>query len=412
MRCILDLHIHSRFAQACSKDITVDNLEKWARIKGVDVLGTGDFTHPEWAKELDEKLVREEDGIYYTKGGMPFIYQTEISLIYTQVKGRRIHIVVLAPSRETAKRISAYFGQFGRLDYDGRPIFSIPAWKVVHDLREIDDRIEVIPAHAWTPWFSVFGSKSGFDSLNECFLKETRHIHAIETGLSSDIPMNERLSKLDNVRKVSFSDAHSYWPWRLGREATIVEIPRLTYDNVLKAIRTGEGLWGTIEVDPAYGKYHWDGHRTCNFVQSPDVTAKKGKLCPVCGKELTIGVQYRVNQLADRQEQKPGEKTKQREIKLLPLSEIISMVLGKGIATKAVWEEYWRIMKAGRNEFEVLMDVPEEKLMEVTKEQNIVRVIMQFRSGNIAIDPPGYDGVYGKPVIPGVALHMDVVKGD
>ena len=410
MRQIIDLHIHSRFAQACSKDLNIENLEKWARIKGIDLLGTGDFTHPEWTKELDELLVEEKDGIYYTKTGMPFIYQTEISLIYTQVKGRRIHILILAPSREVAKEITKYFGGFGRLDYDGRPIFSIPAWKVVQDLRRIDDRIEVIPAHAWTPWFGVLGSKSGFDSLKECFLKEIEHIHAIETGISSDILMNERIASLDSVRKVSFSDAHSYWPWRLGREVTIIDVPKLSYNNILKAIRTGEGFWGTIEVEPAYGKYHFDGHRTCNFVQPPEVTVEKGKICPVCKRELTIGVQYRVNQLATRA---TTTKTKlQHEIKLLPLSEIISMVVGKAIATKKVWEEYWKIMKAGKNEFDVLLDVPEEVLLRTTDNKEIVKAIINIRKGNIHIDPAGYDGVYGKPVIPGVALNTKVLKGD
>jgi uncharacterized protein (TIGR00375 family) len=410
MKLIVDLHIHSKYAQACSKDLTLSNLEKWAKIKGIDVLGTGDFTHPEWTKELDELLVREEDGIYYTATGMPFIYQTEISLIYTQVRGRRIHILILAPSREVAKKITAYFGGFGRLDYDGRPIFGIPAWKVVHDLREIDERIEVIPAHAWTPWFGVLGSKSGFDSLKECFLKEVEHIHAIETGISSDIPMNERVASLDGILKVSFSDAHSFWPWRIGREVTILDLPKLSYNNILKAIRTKEGFWGTIEVEPAYGKYHFDGHRSCNYVQDPAVTAKKGKICPVCKKELTIGVEYRVNELASKKEEEKART--QNEIKLLPLSEIISMVLGKGLATKKVWDEYWKIMKSGKNEFDVLLNVPEQDLLRTTENKDIVKAIMHFRQGNITIDPPGYDGVYGKPKIPGVALNVDVISGD
>jgi len=394
---IVDLHIHSKYAQACSKDLTIENLEKWAKIKGIDLLGTGDFTHPEWTKELDEQLVKEKNGIYYTVTGMPFIYQTEVSLIYTQDRGRRVHLLILAPSREVAKKVTAYFGMHGRLDYDGRPIFSIPAWKVVQDLRAINDMIEIIPAHAWTPWFSVFGSKSGFKSLKECFLEESEHIHAIETGISSDILMNERVSKLDTIRKVSFSDAHSYWPWRLGREATILELKEISYNNIINALRTGEGFYGTIEVDPAYGKYHYDGHRACNFEQDPAITKEKGKTCPVCKKEMTIGVQYRVNELADKTEQK---KTRlQKEIKLLPLSEIIAMVLGKGIATKSVWEEYWKIMKAGKNEFDILMNVTKEKLLRATQNKAIIESIMAIREGNITIDPPGYDGVYGKPVI-------------
>lgn len=403
----MDLHIHSKYAQACSKDLDVPNLEKWARIKGIDVLGTGDFTHPKWWEELGEHLVKEEHGVSYTATGQAFIYQTEISLIYTQGRGRRIHLVILAPDRATAKRVSEYFGKHGRLDYDGRPIFNIPAWRVVEDLRQIDERIEIIPAHAWTPWFSVFGSKSGFDSLKECFLKEAEHIHAIETGISSDIPMNERVSGLDTVRKVSFSDAHSFWPWRLGREATIITKPQtspLTYAMIIDAIRTGKGFWGTIEVEPAYGKYHYDGHRACDHTQSPDITRQNGKTCPKCKQEMTIGVQYRVDELADRAQPPSTSPTEQHEIKLLPLSEIIAMVLGKGIATKKVWDEYWRIMKTGKHEFDILLNVDEDVLHKTVTDQRIATAIMAVRSGTITIDPPGYDGVYGTPRIAGLDL--------
>jgi uncharacterized protein (TIGR00375 family) len=407
VRFILDLHIHSRYAQACSKDLSIQTLQKWARIKGIDVLGTGDFTHPEWTKELDKKLVREENGIYYTAEGMPFVYQTEISLIYTQGRGRRIHLLILAPSCEIAKKISGYFGKFGRLDYDGRPIFSIPAWKVVSDLKMINEMIEIIPAHAWTPWFSVFGSRSGFDSLEECFGDQLHHIRAVETGLSSDVAMNERLKQLDGIQKVSFSDAHSYWPWRLGREVTIVDMPQLSYNNIIAAFRTGVGLVSTIEVKPAYGKYHYDGHRACNVSQSPQTTRARGTKCPVCKRELTLGVLYRVEQLADRPEKKP----QQKQITLLPLSEIISLVLGKGLGTKKVWDEYWKILKAGHNELDILLNVQGQDLLAVTS-QEIVDVILAFRKGEILIDPPGYDGVYGKPQVPGVKLHTEIIKGD
>lgn len=407
MRYILDLHIHSRYARGCSKDITIKNLSKWAKIKGIDILGTGDFTHPKWWEELGKELVSEKDGIAYTKEGMAFIYQVEVSLIYTQDRGRRVHIVILAPGKIIASKIREYLGAQGRIDADGRPIFSIPAWKLTRELKKIDDNIEIIPAHAWTPWFSVFGSKSGFDSLQDCFLKETKHIHAIETGISSDIAMNERIADLDKITKVSFSDAHSFWPWRLGREATIVDLKKLSYNNIIQAIRTKKGFYATIEVDPAYGKYHWDGHVACNIMQNPKITAKKGKICPVCKKELTIGVEYRVNELATRKQTK---KTLQKEIKLIPLSEIISMVLGCGMNTKKCWNEYWNILKAGKNEFDVLMNTSEKELLRVTTNKEIVKAILEIRKGNITISPPGYDGIYGKLKIPGIKINAKITK--
>jgi len=405
MRFVLDLHVHSRFARGCSKDLSIKNLAKWAKVKGVDVLGTGDFTYPGWWEELERELVREEDGIAYTADGMAFVYQVEIALIYTQGRGRRIHLVILAPNKAAAAKVREHLGKYGRLDADGRPIFNVPAWRVAGELAAIDERIEIIPAHAWTPWFSVFGSKSGFDSLRECFLRYSDRIHAIETGMSSDILMNERLSALDSVRKVSFSDAHSYWPWRLGREATIIDVERLSYDSIIDAIRTGKGFVGTIEVPPAYGKYHWDGHRLCNRVQDPATTRANGKACPVCGQELTIGVQYRVDQLADRPE--VTQTRLQTQSVLIPLSEIIAMVLGKGIATKAVWDEYWRVLKAGRNEIDVLLNATRDDLLRTTLNSDLIEAILNIRSGNVSIDPPGYDGVYGKPKIPGIALNID-----
>jgi len=398
-RYICDLHIHSRFAQACSKDITIQNLEKWAKIKGIDVLGTGDFTHPEWIKELKKELVKEKDGIFYTATNQPFVLQTEISLVYTEGTGRRIHLVVFAPSFDIVEKITAYLLRHGRIDYDGRPIFKIPAWQFVKELKEISDHIEIIPAHAWTPWFALFGSNCGFDSLEECFHEQKGHIHAIETGLSSDIEMNDRLDQLKGIRFVSFSDSHSFWPWRLGREATIFDMERLSYKNIIEAIRTGKGFWGTIEVDPNYGKYHYDGHRACNVVQSPSETKKTGGICPVCKKELTIGVQYRVDQLADRPQKNNNHS--QQFYKLLPLHEILSLMMGSPESSKKVWAEYWNILKAGKNEFDVLMNVPEEELKRVTSPE-IAHAIVLVREGKVTFDPPGYDGVYGVAQLPGI----------
>lgn len=391
MRIIADLHLHSRYAQACSKDTTIKLLEKWGKIKGITLLGTGDFTHPKWIKELKEELVEEKDGIYYTKTGQPFMLTTEISFIYTQEKGRRVHLVVLAPSFEVVEKITAYLLTHGRIDYDGRPIFKIPCHEFVRQMRLISEDIEVIPAHVWTPWFSVFGSKSGFDSLQECFLDQTKYIHAIETGLSSDIEMNDSLSQLDTVRYVSFSDAHSFWPWRLGREATIFEC-ELSYKAIINAIRTGDGFFGTIEVEPSYGKYHVDGHRACDVVMEPEESNKKGKICPKCQKPLTIGVLNRVQELADRQ-----IKPSQQYIKIIPLHDILSLVLGKGVNTKTVWNEYWKIMKIAKNEYEILLETPLETLCTVTSKE-IARAIVGIRDGKVEFTP-GYDGVYGVPKI-------------
>ena len=395
MQIIADLHIHSRYSRATGKELNMKNLEKYAKIKGVTLLGTGDFTHPKWIVELKEALVEEQDGVYKTSTGFPFVLQTEISLIYTQGgKGRRIHNVVLAPSFDVVGQITEYLLKHGRVDYDGRPIFKIPCHDFVESLKQISDKIEVIPAHIWTPWFSMFGSMSGFDTVRECFGDQTKHIHALETGLSSDPAMNWRLKQLDKYALVSSSDLHSYWPWRMGREATIFDID-LSYDNLLKALRTKEGITETIEVDPNYGKYHFDGHRLCKVSLSPEETRKVKGICPVCGKKLTIGVLNRVEELADR----PEGFTPEGAIpfkSLMPLSEIISSIVGKGINTKTVWKEFDVLHKACGSELNILLDAEFSKLAELTDEK-IARAIVDIREGKLKVKP-GFDGVYGEPI--------------
>jgi len=395
MKLITDLHIHSKYSRACSKDLDIKNLEKYARIKGVDLLGTGDFTHPKWIKILKDELTDNGHGIFLTKTNFPFVLQTEISLIYTQGgRGRKVHNVVLAPDFNAVDRITEELLKRGRIDYDGRPIFKIPCPEFVRMLRNIDKRIEVIPAHIWTPHFAMFGSNSGFDSIKECFLEEAKHIHAIETGLSSDPQMNWRLSQLDSVNIVSFSDLHSYWPWRIGREATIFDI-ELTYDSLLSAIRTGKGIVSTIEVDPNYGKYHYDGHRNCNVCMGPSESKKVNRICPVCKRPMTIGVLYRTKELADREENyKPDNRPGFRYI--MPLHELISIYLGKGVATKTVWAEYDKILKIGKNEYDIMLNVPRERLLSVTSAE-MVDIIIKNREGKIKVKP-GYYGVYGVPV--------------
>ncbi len=394
MNIIADLHIHSKYSRGCSTALDIDNLEKYAKLKGLTVLGTGDFTHPKWITELKNKLTDDGNGILKTKKGFPFILQTEISLIYTSKgKGRRIHNVVLAPNFEVVDQITEELKKRGRVDYDGRPIFKIPSPEFVELLRNISDKIEVIPAHIWTPHFSVMGEYNKFKNIDECFEDQTRHIHAVETGLSSDPPMNWRCSFLDKFNLVSSSDSHSFWPWRIGREATIFDT-KLTYEAIIKAIRTGKGLTGTIEVDPAYGKYHYDGHRNCGVCMTPIESLKTGNRCPKCGSLLTIGVEHRVEELADRPEGYLPPNAK-KFYRLMPLSELIQHIIGKGIATKKVWEEYYNLMKIG-NELEILLNKSREELMKATTEK-ITNAIIKNREGKIKVRP-GFDGVYGVPV--------------
>lgn len=393
---ISDLHIHSRFSRATSTSLNIANLEKYAKVKGVDLLGTGDFTHPEWIKEIKTELKPDGNGIYKTKTGFPFILSSEVSLIYTDGRGRRVHLVVFAPDLEVVQQITEYLKSKGRVDYDGRPIFNISCPDFVYELKKISDDIEIIPAHIWTPWFGLLGSKSGFDSFEEAFKDQTKHINALETGMSSDPPMNWRLSQLDKLTILSFSDLHSYWPWRIGREATIFDFKELSYNNIIKAIRTKQGLLGTVEVDPGYGKYHVDGHRNCKVSFEPKESKEHNNICPVCKRPLTIGVMNRVEELADRPEDYMPKEPK-RFYTLIPLSEIISVIMDKGIATKNVWNEYYRILKAGKSEFDILLNKSKEDLLKVTNEK-MAQAIIDNRVGKINVKP-GYDGVYGIPLL-------------
>jgi len=397
MRVVTDLHIHSRFARACSKQINILNLEKHARLKGLGLLGTGDFQHPKWSQELKQELTEiPGTGIYQTKTGFPFIHQTELSLVYTDLgKGRRVHHLVLAPSREVADQFTEYLSKKGRLDYDGRPIFNITSAGFVEDLRSISPDIEVIPAHAWTPWFGVFGDKSGYDALKDCFHDQTKHVHAIETGLSSDPSMNWRLSQLNDIQLVSFSDMHSFWPWRIGREATVLEMKDLTYRNILNAIRTGEGLVETLEFFPEEGKYHYDGHRNCNVVLSPQEALALKKLCPKCTKPLTIGVAHRVEDLADKPDGTKHEKSRPYR-NLIPLAELIAHAIGSPVASQKTFKAYYDLVGKFGNELAVLIDTPEAELRKATDEK-IVELILCNRQQKIKWQP-GFDGEYGHPI--------------
>jgi uncharacterized protein (TIGR00375 family) len=382
---IADLHIHSRFSRACSKNIDLENLEKWARTRGIDMLGTSDFTHPEWLKELKANL-SEKNGILYSKSGFKFILSGEISLVFTQGKGRRVHLVVLAPSFEVVDRINSYLDKKGRRDYDGRPIFKISCEEFVRDMMNISGKIEIFPAHIWTPWFGVLGSKSGFDSLKEAFGSQESNVHAIETGISSTPEMNLRISEIQKKTILSFSDSHSFWPWRLGREATIFNKAD-SYDDIINEIRTNS-IIGTIEVNPAYGIYHYDGHRDCKFSCSPEETKKLNSICPVCKKPLTIGVENRVEELTDS---KSFERKKVYEI--LPLHEVIALSISSSMSSKKTWEIYDKLINEFKTEFNILLNLSKEDLLKICDEK-LASLIIKNRQGKIKVKP-GYDGVYG-----------------
>ena len=395
MKLIADLQIHSRFSRATSPSLNLTNLEKYARIKGLNLLGTGDFTHPKWLSELRNELKEDDSGILTTKSGFHFVLQGEISNIYTQDgKGRRIHNLLLARNFEIVEQINSALLKKGRLDYDGRPIFGFSCVELVEMMKEIDDDIEVIPAHVWTPYYGIFGSITGFDSVEECFKDQTKHIYAIETGLSSDPAMNWRISALDKYTLVSSSDAHSFWPWRLGRECNVFEI-ELNYDNLLNAIRKRKGFVETIEMWPHEGKYHYTGHRNCNVCLSPQEALKLKNICPKCRSNLTVGVAQRVEMLADREDGfVPKNAVPFRN--LIPLSEVISGTINAEVHSKKVWEEYYNLINAFGNEFEVLLNVDEKELKKITSEK-IAENIIRNRFQKIPFRP-GYDGVYGVPI--------------
>ncbi|MBI2176229.1 DNA helicase UvrD [Candidatus Woesearchaeota archaeon] len=401
MRTIADLHIHSSYSRACSKDLSLENLEKYARIKGVGLLGTGDFTHPKWVQEARAKLKEDGNGILYSSTGFPFVWQTELSLAYTQNgRGRRIHYIILAPSGEVVGQITEFLLTKGRVDYDGRPIFGMSSIELLDELMRVSSDIELIPAHAWTSWFGVFGSESGFDSLKECFGDKANKIHAIETGMSSDPAMNWRIPWLDDITLTSNSDCHSYWPWRMGREANVIEMKELSYKNILAAIRERKGLVETVETPPSYGKYHFDGHRLCNVVMSPQESLQHKSICPKCGSKMTIGVLSRVEQLAakDRLE---GYAPKGRVPfkSLIPLSEIIAELNGFPVASRKTWQVYNALIEKFGNEFNVLLEAEENELKKAVDEK-LAAAIIKNREGKIKVEP-GYDGVYGKPILNG-----------
>jgi len=405
VRVVADMHIHSRYSRATSERMCIDEIARFAQTKGLNLVGTGDFTHPKWLSELQETLVQESNtGLYKVEKNpsLPvyFMITTEVSTIFTfEGEVKKIHHVILTPSIEAAGQIDDRLSKYGNLAADGRPTLNMDAPQLVEEVMEISSGNMVFPAHAWTPWFSIFGAFSGFNSVEDCYQDMTKHIYALETGLSSDPPMNWRLSKLDNFVLVSNSDSHSFWPWRIGREANVFELKRISYHEIVDAIRCKDKtrFKFTIETDPAYGKYHWTGHRNCKVAASPQEAIRLGNICPVCRRKLTKGVEQRVEELADR----PTGFTPESAMgfmRLLPLSEIIARVLNlDSPSTQKVWSIYNSLIEKFGDEYTVLIDASVDALSRVADER-IAEAIVRVREGRVKV-APGYDGVYGRLVL-------------
>lgn len=394
MKFYCDMHIHSRYSRATSKSLNLLELGETAVRKGIALIGTGDFTHPGWMKEIDEHLVEAEPGLYRLKDksvGTRFILTAEISTIYKQGdKVRKVHHLLGAPGIEAAKKIASSLARVGNILSDGRPILGITSRNLLEIVLEGSEQAFLIPAHIWTPWFSVLGSKSGFDSIAECYLDLEPHIFAVETGLSSDPPMNWRVSSLDRYRLVSNSDAHS--AEKLGREATVFDTD-MDYLAVRRAMSQGDGLLGTVEFFPEEGKYHMDGHRDCGVMLSPEETRKLGGRCPKCGRLITVGVLSRVEDLADRPK---GEKPESARpfYSLIPLTEILGEIMQVGSASKKVAAAYDRLMASLGGELPLLLDRDIEEIRSVAGE-TLALAVSRMRVGEVCREG-GYDGQFGR----------------
>jgi uncharacterized protein (TIGR00375 family) len=401
---IADLHIHSRYSRGCSRDLSPETLWRWSQLKGIDVVGTGDFTHPGWIAELQARLEPDDGGLLKLRPDLPlpevyescrakvrFLLTAEISCIYRRHdRTRKVHLVLLAPDFPTALRINAALSAIGNLASDGRPILGLDAYRMLEIMLSISPEIQVIPAHAWTPHFSVFGAFSGFDSLEECFADLTPHIRAIETGLSSDPAMNRRLPALDGIQLISCSDAHS--PAKLGREATLFDV-QPGYGAITAALATGVGLAGTIEFFPQEGKYYLDGHRACGICLLPEQTRSHGGRCPKCGGKLTVGVLHRVEGLARRAAAEQPDGFPPFE-SLVPLAELIASVVGFGTASKRVQSVYHGLLETLGSEFHILRTAPESDIARASSTA-VATAIANMRRGIVRISP-GFDGEFGR----------------
>ncbi|MBI4059209.1 DNA helicase UvrD [Candidatus Microgenomates bacterium] len=440
MKVLADLHSHSRFSRAVSQQMTLPVMAEWSRRKGIDLVTTADWTHPLWLKELQSGLEEATEGLYKLKGGQPsplFLLSTEVAAIYSQGgKQRRIHLLIFAPNFAAATKINAALTRLRmNLFSDGRPILGMSARDITRLVMETDGRSLVIPAHVWTPWFSLYGSMSGFDSIEECFGDMAKFIYGIETGLSSDPAMNWRVQDLDNRSILSFSDAHS--PAKLLREATVFELEELSYGNIYQAIRLSGSLalgpeeknpnslmpqqpksriLYTLEFYPEEGKYHYTGHRNCGVKQTPEETKKTGVICPKCHRPLTVGVMQRVQDLAREfsspQGQAPlmsnvqfpmdeygvrwmkSQESRLPYVMMVPLLEIISEALNSTVSSQKVLNEYKKLTDVCENESTVLLRTRGEEIERVSG-RKISEGIEKVRRGDIFVDP-GFDGEFGK----------------
>lgn len=399
-----DLHLHSPFAYACSKNLTLENITARARVKGIDLLATADFTHPRWREELGTNLVSRGDGLH-SFNGVSFLLGTEVSCVYFQGgRSRRVHLLVFVPDFATVDRLNQRLAGGGnKLESDGRPTLKMSVRDFTSMALDINPATVIIPAHVWTPWYGVFGTKSGFDSLEECFLDTTPQIHAVETGLSSDPAMIWPIDELTQRTIVSFSDAHS--PAKLGRELTVFP-GEPSYQGLSEAL-VNQSVEYTVEFYPEEGKYHYTGHRKCGVRQSPEETRNLGSSCPVCGRPLTLGVLHRVASAYSRDHLEPPVPTRNDEtgfvlsgqgrppfLRLVPLEELLADALGCGPATKAVRQIYGRLTQELGSEFRVLVSASPDDLERVAGEK-IARWILRARVGEVLLEP-GFDGVYGK----------------
>lgn len=405
MRLFADLHVHSKYSRAVSRDMDLPHIDHWAKIKGIGLMGTGDFTHPAWVEHIKAELTEDGSG-FLQRTNSPqltrFVLSSEISCIYSRAgKTRRIHVIVLCPDIATVEKLNGYLSLIGNLHSDGRPILGLDAEELAKIVIDANPKNMIIPAHAWTPWFSLFGSMSGFDSVEECFGTMTPHIYALETGLSSDPAMNWRLSQLDRIAITSNSDAHSPKPNKMGREATEFELENMTYDNLVEALQSqsmiidGQSpkniIASTVEFFPEEGKYHWDGHRDHQIRWSPEETKQHKGICPICGKPVTIGVESRVEQLADRPaDVHPTNRPPFK--KLVPLEEIIAETQGVKSGSKKVGLIYDRLT-AQASEFDILLKFSDSELASLG-EPRVAEGIQRVRRGELDI-APGYDGEYG-----------------
>jgi DNA helicase-2/ATP-dependent DNA helicase PcrA len=408
MEYVADFHIHSRFSRSTSQQMDLVTLNRWAQLKGVKVLGTGDFTHPQWFSELRTGLIPAEPGLFRLKAEkeglkepviplscaseVRFLLSAEISTIYKKgEKVRKVHHLVLMPDLPSAARLNAKLERVGNIKSDGRPILGLDSRTLVQMILDASEEAAVIPAHAWTPHFSVLGARSGFDTIAECYEEFTPFIFAIETGLSSDPPMNWRLSMLDQVVLVSNSDAHS--PSRLAREANVFDT-ELSFAAMVKALKTKDhrAFKGTIEFFPEEGKYHYDGHRACKKRMTPQETLKNRYRCPVCNRKVTVGVMHRVLELADRAEDQPPENTFPFQ-RLIPLVEILAETFKTGVTSQKVTQAYFKLLSELGSELYILRRASLKDIEKASSELT-AEAVRRIREGKVHI-APGYDGEYG-----------------